>query len=191
MTPDDILRFWFDTTPQAPSERAQQRWWTKDPAFDAELRERFMETWEQARSGALDHWAQSPSGRLALILVLDQFSRNMHRGSPLSWTQDPAAQALCLAALAAEDDKALPKHGRLFLYMPLEHAEDVALQERSMDCFRALVADYPEEQMLLDYADRHAEIVRRFGRFPHRNSVIGRESTPEELSFLQEPNSSF
>lgn len=191
MTPDAILAFWFDTTPEAPSEAAQKRWWTKDPDFDALLRERFLDTWEQARAGALDHWTQTPSGRLALILVLDQFSRNMHRGSPLSWTQDPAAQRHCLAALAAGEDAGLPKHARLFLYLPLEHAEDVALQERSMDCFRALVADHPEEQMLLDYAARHAEIVVRFGRFPHRNSVIGRESTPEELAFLKEPNSSF
>lgn len=191
MTPDDILEFWFDTTPEAPSEEAQKRWWTKDLAFDAELRERFMDTWEQARSGALDHWTQTPAGRLALILVLDQFSRNMHRGSPMSWTQDSIAQAHCLAALAAGEDRGQPKHARLFLYLPLEHAEDVALQERSLACFRGLLQDFPEEQRLLDYADRHAEIVVRFGRFPHRNAVIGRESTPEELAFLNEPNSSF
>lgn len=191
MKPQDVLSFWYDTTPAAPSNAAQAAWWKKDEGFDAKIRAGFLDTWEQARGGALESWSQTPEGRLALVIVLDQFSRNLHRGSPLSWTQDPMALAHTLAALDAGEDRLLPMYGRLFLYMPLEHAEDVAMQERSVACFKAMNAEFGGQDHLVDYAERHAVIVRRFGRFPHRNAVIGRGSTPEERAFLKEPNSSF
>ena len=191
MKPQDVLSFWYDTTPAAPSSSAQSAWWKKDEAFDARIRATFLDTWEQARSGALGHWSQSPEGRVARVIVLDQFSRNLNRGSPLSWTQDPMALKETLAALDAGEDKLLPLYGRLFLYMPLEHAEDMAMQERSLACFKAMNAEFGGQDHLVDYAEQHASIIQRFGRFPHRNAVIGRESTPEELAFLQGPNSSF
>jgi uncharacterized protein (DUF924 family) len=191
MQPEDVLSFWYKSTPEQPSPGAQQGWWKKDPAFDQTIAERFGATWEQAKSGALDHWCATPKGRLALIIVLDQFSRNMHRGSPLTWAQDAQALEHTLAALDAGEDKLLPMFGRLFLYMPLEHSEDVAMQERSLLCFRALNAEFGGQDHLVHYAELHERIVRRFGRFPHRNAVLGRESSAEELAFLKEPNSSF
>lgn len=191
MQPQDVLAFWYDTTPAQPSKSAQMAWWKKSDAFDARIRETFSLTWEQARAGELDHWNQTPEGRLALVIVLDQFSRNLNRGDAKSWTQDPMALAQTVAALDAGEDKLLPLNGRLFLYMPLEHAEDVDSQERSLACFKAMNAEFGGQDHLVDYAEQHANIVRRFGRFPHRNAVIGRESTPEELAFLKGPNSSF
>ncbi|MFT5584179.1 MAG: hypothetical protein ACI9VR_001764 [Cognaticolwellia sp.] len=191
MQPLDVLSFWYDSTPEQPSQKAQMGWWKKDADFDQGIRERFGATWEQAKSGALNHWSATPKGRLALIIVLDQFSRNLHRGSPLTWAQDPMALEQTLAALDAGEDKLLAMYGRLFLYMPLEHAEDVAMQERSLACFQAMNNEFGGQKNLVDYAEQHAAIVLRFGRFPHRNEVIGRESSAEELAFLKEPGSSF
>ncbi len=197
MTPADVLSFWFGPAdPAHPHGQSRAEWWKKDPAFDQQIRERFGAAVQDASEGGLDGWAQTPRGALAQIILLDQFSRNLFRGDPRTWAQDGRCQALSVAALDRGDDQELPHLQRLFLYMPLMHAEDAELQERCVALFEALPKDAPGElkQTLsgnLRFAEIHRDIVVRFGRFPHRNAILGRESTPEEIAFLQEPNSSF
>jgi len=193
-----VIDFWLGPTVEtdevAPEIRA--RWWSKDPDFDAEIRSRFGDSYARAITGELDSWADTPRGRLALVILLDQFSRNLHRDSALAWSQDARAQALALEGLERGDDRALPLYGRVFLYMPLMHAEDRDLQSECVRRFEALANEVegPARKVVLsnlDFARRHQEIVERFGRFPHRNAVLRRESTPEERAFLLGPNSSF
>ncbi len=197
MTPADVLSFWFGPAdPAHPHGESRAAWWKKDPAFDEQIRDRFGAAVEDASQGRLGDWAQTPSGALAQIILLDQFSRNLFRGDPLTWAQDGRCQELCLAALDRGDDQKLPHLRRLFLYMPLMHAEDAGMQERCVALFDALPKDAPAElkQTLsgnLRFAEIHRDIVVRFGRFPHRNAILGRESTPEEIAFLNEPDSSF
>lgn len=198
-TAQDVLDFWFgelsDDGTAAPSIAA--RWFTKDPAFDAALRERFGETLARAERGELDALASSPEGRVALVIVLDQLSRNLYRGEGRAFSNDARALALAEEGVAAgELDLLAPMHA-YFLLMPFMHAEDVDAQRRSVELFRRLAeraGSGPLRQMLdvaVDYAERHRVIVERFGRFPHRNAALGRESTPEELEFLTQPGSSF
>lgn len=193
-----VLDFWFGTLTAAGEvePEVRQRWWRKDEAFDASIRERFGALYERAVAGELDDWSNTAEGRLALVLVLDQFSRNLFRNSPLAWAHDARAQALTLEGLERGHDRALPVHGRTFLYMPLMHAEDRELQAECVRRFAALLDEThgPVREVVrgnLEFALRHEEIIERFGRFPHRNVVLGRESTPEEIAFLKEPNSSF
>jgi uncharacterized protein (DUF924 family) len=174
-----VLRFWF-------SSGSRTRWFEKDSAFDADIRARFAAAAAQAMAGELDHWAETPDGSLALILLLDQFPRNIHRGLPQAFAGDARARQVADAALARGYDRAMPAERRLFFYLPFEHSEDLPDQVRSLRLFEALGN---EEQ--LDYAVRHHVIIERFGRFPHRNAVLGRASTPAELAFLTEPESSF
>ncbi len=192
--PEAVLTTWFPSDPA----RAQKLWWGKDEATDADLRERFASTLAAARRGELDEWAATARGRLALIVVHDQLSRNIHRGSPDAFTGDPLARALTHAGLQRGDDRQLAPIERVFMLLPLEHSEDLAEQEQSVACFKALAAEVaadpeqgPRFAYYLTYADRHREIIARFGRFPHRNAVLGRASTEEELVFLSEPGSSF
>ncbi len=175
----DILDFWFD-------EIEEKKWFEKDPAFDADLRSRFGTLHADAMAGRLESWAETPGGMLALIIVLDQFSRNLFRDDPRAFAGDPAGLALCERMLDLGWDKALSPKQRVFAYLPLEHAEDLAAQERVVP----LMADtgLPDVEM---YADKHRQVIARFGRFPHRNAVLGRESTPEEIEFLKQPGSSF
>jgi len=192
---DDLLQVWFGD-PQSPPLASAKKWFTKDEAFDRALREQFEATLEAAARGELASWKSTPRGKVALIILLDQLSRNMFRGSPRSFTQDALALALTLEVLASGEDRALGPAFRYFVLMPLMHAEDVAHQRRCVAEFEALLADAPEDWKPLltnavDYAGRHAVIVERFGRFPHRNAVLGRESTPEEVEFLKQPGSSF
>ncbi|WP_084619085.1 DUF924 family protein [Thalassobaculum salexigens] len=175
----DILDFWF-------TECSEEDWFKKSDAFDATLRDRFGTAHEAAAQGQLDGWAETADGRLALILLLDQMSRNLFRGSARAFAQDPAALALARRAIAEGDHVGATRERRLFLYLPFEHSENPADQALCLALFVALGDDG-----LTDYADRHKVIVDRFGRFPHRNEVLGRESTPAERAFLQEPNSSF
>ncbi|HET6468179.1 MAG TPA: DUF924 family protein [Geminicoccaceae bacterium] len=175
----DVLDFWF-------GERASALWFEKDPAFDAEIRERFLALVEAAAAGAHDDWLETPEGALALVVLLDQFPRNMHRGRPAAFAHDARAREVAAAALARGHDRALPAAQRSFLYLPFEHSEDLVDQDRSVALFRAL-----GDPVGLDYAVRHREIVARFGRFPHRNAILGRASTPEEEVFLEGPQSSF
>ena len=193
--PDDVLVFWLGVPGSAPLANAT-KWFTKDDAFDREIASRFGETLELAARGALDGWKTTPRGRLALVIVLDQFSRNVFRGQPRAFAQDARACACAEEAIAAGDEHVLAVFERYFLYMPLMHAEDLSLQRECVARFERLRDDAPpdlREYLLggLDYARRHAEIIERFGRFPHRNAVLGRASTPEELAFLEQPGSSF
>lgn len=193
---DEILTFWLGTE-QLPSEAVQERWWRKDPAFDDEIRRRFGATLERAIEGELDGWAETARGALALVLVLDQFSRNLFRGDARTWAQDERCVALAEAALEFRADRELTPHQRVFLYMPFMHAEDPAQQERCLALFEQLAASAPSGP-IRDQLDRnvafarmHRDIIARFGRFPHRNAILGRTSTPAELEFLTQPGSSF
>jgi uncharacterized protein (DUF924 family) len=176
---EQVLTFWF-------TETSPKQWWKVDAAFDATVRERFSDVHRAAHLGELWKWRQSPRGRLAEIIVLDQFSRNMHRGTPQAFASDPMALALAQEAVAGGHDMQLPSRERAFVYMPYQHSESRKVQEESVHLFKLFGA---AEQY--DFAVRHKAIIDRFGRYPHRNHVLGRESTPEEREFLQEPGSSF
>jgi uncharacterized protein (DUF924 family) len=193
VTPDDVIAFWFGPTgPQGPiPDEVRARWWRKDAAFDEEIRRRFGELHAQACAGELDDWCATPRGCLALVIVLDQFSRNMHRDDPRAWAADAVAVRHCLDAIDAGVDAALPPQARAFLYMPLMHAEDRELQARSLEVFEALARSGEGAPDVVSFAESHKRIVDRFGRFPHRNAVLGRATTAEEESFLKEPGSSF
>lgn len=180
----EVLEFWF-------ADENAVRWFVRDPDFDATVRERFGATLEAAAAGALDGWAATPRGWLALLIVLDQFSRNIHRGQAGAFGQDAAAQTLALEGLERRDDEVLAPLERVFAYLPLEHAEDLALQWRAVTLFRALALQASPQgrgqyENFLDYARRHCEVIARYGRFPHRNAALGRPSTPDELAYLAE-----
>jgi uncharacterized protein (DUF924 family) len=183
---DDILRFWFGPPPHA----ARPEWFRKDPAFDEAIRARFGAAIEAALGGAYRDWAATPQGALARVILLDQFTRNAFRDAPRAFAGDGDALATAEAAVAAGFDRALDRFERTFLYLPFEHAEDAAAQERSLALFGALAAETGEPGNL-EWAEKHAAIIRRFGRYPHRNAVLGRASTPEEAAFLETPGSRF
>jgi uncharacterized protein (DUF924 family) len=169
--PEEIFLFWKDAGPD--------KWFTSDPAFDVEVRARFMETYEAGLRGELDGWERSAYGAFALVILLDQFPRNMFRASSRAFATDALALSISQHALAAGWDRQLTQQQRLFLYMPFQHSENRAVQARSIELFTQLgLADN------LDYARRHKDIVDRFGRFPHRNAVLGRQPTTEELEFV-------
>ena len=194
----DVLRLWLGACPldAAAMARVQAQWFQKDEAFDAMLAQRFSVAIEAARAGRLDAWADSAEGRLALLIVLDQFSRNVFRGRPASFAADAKALAVALEGLARGHDQAVPPMARIFCYLPLEHAEDAALQARSVALFAAL-RDAPGAEPraffdgTLDYARKHQDVIARFGRFPHRNAILGRVSTPEEQAYLAQPGAGF
>ena len=181
---DAVLRFWFD-------EAGSEKWFKVDPVFDARLRDRFYELWAGAAAGGLVSWETVAEDALALVIVLDQFPRNMHRGSRDAFASDPQARAVARRAIDAGHDRALTQRQRHFLYMPLMHSEELADQEQCIRCFDALQREAPKMKDLLGYAKRHRDIVARFGRFPHRNKVLGRYSTADEEKFLARPGSSF
>jgi uncharacterized protein (DUF924 family) len=189
VSPQDVLGFWFD-----PAHAAN--WFAKDAAFDGEIRRRFAAAADDAARGRLDAWADIPSGWLALLILLDQFPRNLHRGDAQSWAADVKAQRVALSGLADGFDQALPPLQRVFAYLPLEHAEDMGLQQRAVALFEALHAQAPAAERVrfagfLDYARRHREVIARFGRFPHRNAVLGRDSTAAEREYLAQPGAGF
>lgn len=178
-TLEDVLGFWF-------READPKQWFIKDDGFDATLRSRFGALHAEAAAGGLADWEATADGRMALILVLDQMSRNLFRGDPRAFAQDARARAVARRAIAAGDHVFAPPERCQFLFLPFEHSEDVADQLWSDALFRAL-----GDANLIDYAERHRVIVEQFGRFPHRNAALGRTGTPEELAFLEQPNSSF
>ncbi len=187
--PGEILEFWF-------SERARPLWFEKDPAFDDEIRRRFGGTLEVAGDGMLDGWAETPESCLALVVLLDQFSRNIHRGTPRAFAGDAKALATAGQAVERGFDRRVPLERRTFFYLPFEHSENAADQARAVALFRRWADEHDgsaREDALeqVRYVLRHQEIIERFRRFPHRNRILGRESTPEELAFLAEPHSSF
>lgn len=193
--PEDVLGFWLGAPGSSQLANAT-KWYMKDDAFDREIEARFGATLELGARGALDGWKTSPRGRLALVILLDQFSRNIYRNQPRSFAQDARACSDALEAMARGDERELTTVERSFLYMPLMHAEDVDLQRKCVASFERLRDEAPADlrkfvENGLDYARRHADIVERFGRFPHRNTILGRTSTPEEVEFLKQPGSSF
>jgi uncharacterized protein (DUF924 family) len=186
----EILAFWFGGPAGAEWGQRRKAWFRKDPALDAEIRERFRVDMDRAQSGALDDWLEDPEDCLALMLLLDQFPRNAYRNSPAAFSGD--ARALAAARLAVERgyDARLPPEQRMFVYLPFEHSESLEDQRRCV----ALVAAYrglPGYEDVIDYAYRHLRVIERFGRFPHRNGILGRASTAEEREFLREPGSAF
>ena len=183
----DVLAFWFDPDHEA-------LWFERNDAFDEAIHSRFGALHEAAACGELDSWITLPEGWMALLLVLDQFSRNLHRGDARTFACDAKAQRLALEGIAQGFDERLPPAWRVFAYMPLEHAEDRALQDRSVALVEGLCAAFPGEAVYanyLSYAQRHREVIERFGRFPHRNAVLGRTCTPEELQYLAQPGAGF
>ena len=189
--PDDVLTFWFDDAVRSPEalQRRSTVWFRVDPAFDAECADRFAAPLEDAARGSLSGWADTARGRLALVILLDQMPRNIHRGSPAAFMHDGQAACHCIAGIESGQDRVLHPVERLFLYMPLQHAEDLALQRRSVRQFESLASEADatwREQFVenVRFAQEHHDIVERFGRFPHRNRILGRESTEEELRFL-------
>lgn len=188
-----ILDFWFGPLDSAglPGKEYQRRWFTADEALDAEIRARFEPDLRNAASGRLQRWQQEPRSALALAILCDQFSRNMYRGTPRAFLFDERARAVSEHALAQGFDEQLWPIERVFLFMPLEHAEDAGLQAESVRRFSALVEQVPPEQRelfqeFLAHAEAHRRVIERFGRFPHRNAVLDRESTAEERMFLEE-----
>jgi uncharacterized protein (DUF924 family) len=184
-----VLDFWF-------AEENVARWYVADARFDDRIRERFGSRLDEATAGALDDWTQTPEGWLALLIVLDQFSRNLYRNDARAWTQDVKAQHLVLSGLAEGMDRRLQPLHRVFAYMPLEHAESTILQQRSVALFEMLHSEAPDDQRarfgdFLVYARKHRDVIERFGRFPHRNAVLGRASTPEEIHYLSQPGAGF
>jgi uncharacterized protein (DUF924 family) len=187
-TSAEVLLFWFG--PPTERGKAHKRWFVKSEAFDREVRERFLALYEEAAAGKLAHLKESATDCLALIVMLDQFPRNMFRGTARSFATDPLALEAARHAVDRGFDRTMLPVERLFVYLPFEHSEVLADQDRSCDLTRALDA-YPETNDVYRYALAHRDIIRRFGRFPHRNAILGRGSTPEELEFLKGPGSSF
>lgn len=182
VTADEVLDFWF-------RETDQQNWFERSDAFDQLIHDRFAAAVETARTGGFADWCDTPRDSLAVIILIDQFSRNIYRDSPRAWSADDVALSCTKQAIARAYDADLGIEELKFLYMPLMHSELLADQERCVELFRELATD--AEDVSLDFAIRHRDIVARFGRFPHRNEILGRESTAEERAFLEEPNSSF
>lgn len=181
----DVLKFWF-----GEELKPRKAWFVKDPTFDEEVRSRFFSLHQQASNGELIDWSNSPQSSLALVILLDQFSRNIFRGKPESFASDPIALETAKAAIAQKFDQQLPPVQRQFFYFPLEHSENLNDQHLAVKLFEQFKDD-PELNDIYQYALRHREIIERFGRFPHRNRILGRQSTPEELEFLKQPGSSF
>ena len=172
-TPEEVVSFW--------REAGSERWFTKDVAFDQVCRDRFALTYEAAARGDLDEWELTPEGALAVVLLLDQFPRNMFRGTKAAYRTDPAALMAADRAIERGYDREVDPALRQFFYLPFAHAEDIGHQERSVALSEAL-----GDAELVKWARHHRDIIARFGRFPHRNAILGRETTPEEARFLEE-----
>lgn len=179
MSPTDVLRFWFE-------ESSPEQWFRKDPSFDETIRSRFLELHGHATAGELFPWRDSSEGRLAEILVLDQFSRNLFRDDPRSFASDPMALALAQEAVRREAHLDLTQEQRAFLYMPFMHSESLVIHEIALRLFSE-----PGLETNLKFEKLHLDILKRFGRYPHRNAILGRPSTPEEIEFLKQDGSSF
>jgi uncharacterized protein (DUF924 family) len=194
-SPEEVLSYWFPEDDIFDADREtfgrQMQWWLQGgPAVDREISERFGGVLEEARRGELDSWAETPRGRLALIVVLDQFSRNIYRGSSLSYAQDEKALELAVEGIDAGMDRELTPMERIFFWMPLGHSEELALQERSVHHQEEEAANAPPHlramaEFGISQARAARDVIARFGRHPHRNEILGRESTPEELEYLR------
>ena len=179
MTPQDILTFWF-------SAESEQYWFAKSDAFDANIHAQFLAVWQQAAAGELYPWRATLKGRLAEIIVLDQFSRNLHRGSPLAFAQDGMALVLAQEAMQQDGFAAMPMLERKFMLMPLMHSESAAIHAVATASF----AQYTDA-LTIEFEAKHKAIIDHFSRYPHRNAILGRESSAAEIAFLQQPDSAF
>jgi len=187
---DEILEFWFGNCAETAA-KARKAWFIKNSEFDQSIRTHFQDDYQKAAAGELDHWQQTAPGCVALILLLDQFPRNMFRSDPRAFATDLQSQAITQQAIARGLDQELPALQRWFLYIPFMHSENLAHQQQSVELFRQLKDAAPETASAFTYAVRHLEVIERFGRFPHRNQILNRTSTPEEVAFLKQPGSSF
>jgi len=190
-TAAEVLAFWFGLPGEPDFAQVRSQWFRKDAAFDEAIRSRFLASVEAALAGSLADWANSAPGVLALLILLDQFPRNLFRNQAQAFAGDQAARRLADMALAQGWGQEFSALEKVFVYLPFEHAESLADQERSLALFSELAASNPGCEGFLDYARRHHEVIVRFGRFPHRNAALGRSSTPEELSYLAQPGSGF
>jgi uncharacterized protein (DUF924 family) len=193
-----VLQFWFgDVDALGRSDvMHSRRWFMKDEAFDREIADKFGQTYADVRGGLRENWLDDPRGRVAYVVVLDQFSRNMFRGTARMFEADRQALAAAVEGVARHDDAALTVNERSFLYMPYMHSEEIGMQDRSVALFQELLESAPSELRGslvagVQYAEKHREIIARYGRFPHRNAVLGRASTPEEQAFVAQPGSGF
>ena len=175
-----ILKFWFE-------EIESKMHWVKDPEFDQLLRDRFLEAHGASMRGELEHWRETPEGCLAEVILLDQFSRNMFRDTPQAFASDELALSIAKSAIERGFHKQIDKDRRSFLYMPYMHSESAAVHEEAL----AIFGDPEWGAGSMDFELKHKAIIDRFGRYPHRNEILGRESTPEEIEFLKGPGSSF
>ncbi|MAQ70888.1 MAG: hypothetical protein CL565_01710 [Alphaproteobacteria bacterium] len=178
---EDILDFWF-------KETQPQQWFQKNEEFDELVRERFLESYEMARKGHLDDWKQDADGCLALCLLLDQFPRNMFRGSPQSFASDGQALLIAKYAISKGFDQVLQPVKQRFIYLPFEHSESMTDQKRSLELFEKMKQEDP---LSYEYALRHYKVIEEYGRFPHRNAILDRVSTPEEKEYLSKPGAGF
>jgi uncharacterized protein (DUF924 family) len=196
--PAEILQFWFGNSPDDLQviEEKSSIWWSKDKDVDEEIRDRFNKALKNLMAGTLTLWKETPRDLLAMIILTDQFSRNIHRGHSASFSQDLFAQSLCQEGLVKKLDLQLRPIERVFFYMPLQHAESLELQRQSVELFRKLLINMSGQyrqkfNTYVDFAVSHHDTIACFGRFPHRNQILGRQSTPEETEFLRQPGSSF
>jgi len=200
---DAVLKYWFgmmsDDIVFDTKSDTYRKWFKKSDQTDAEIKELFEDEIKKADQGDYGAWEKTPRGRLALIILFDQFTRNIYRGDPRSFALDKKALLLALRSIDDGNDEQLRMFERPFLYMPFMHSEDMKIQEKSLLCFNKLYNDALEQKNVnaknyngnLQYAHRHYEIVKKFGRYPHRNEILSRPSTEEEIKFLKQPNSSF
>ena len=182
-----VLDFWFGS----PPGEYRKQWFRKDPAFDDQIKARFLDLYEAMVASPSESWLRTAKSSLAWIIVLDQFARNMFRGTPQSFAADPLALATAEMAIERGYDAQMLPVERFFLYLPFEHSENLTHQHRCVGYFEELVKEAPELEHGLDYARRHRDVIDRFGRFPHRNETLNRQSSPEELAFLKQPGARF
>ena len=195
---EQVIEFWFGTDINDPNlaKRQSPIWWKKNAQNDALIRQKFADGLQGLVKGDYDHWLESPMGRLAAIIVADQFSRNMYRDTARAFTQDDLALGWCLDGIGLHQDIELPYICRVFFYMPLEHAESLAMQNLSVEKFSELaaLAGPKSGDTFLgfeDFAERHRAVIQQFGRYPHRNSILGRDSNAAEQAYLDQPGSGF
>lgn len=195
-----VLKFWFGDLKEGevPADELRKMWWTKDEVIDEYIRSNFGSDLVRAKNGELSGWEDTPKGTLALIILLDQFSRNIYRGTPEAFSQDMRALGIALGGIGKGFDEELHPVERVFFYMPFMHSEDLNIQRKSLQLFESLERSFNSPPKLAEmfsqnrkYAERHYEIIESFGRYPHRNKILGRESIDVELEFLKKPGYSF
>lgn len=196
MTSEQVLQFWFGKDWHTDPLKNSDQWFKKEAEFDQKISDQFKDLLPKIEKEQLEDWKQTPEGTLAFIILTDQFPRSIFRGQRASFAFDPYALKASKQGVQKEFDKKLPWIGRIFFYLPFEHSESIADQEQSVSLFEILLQETPPKYNdymaeAFEYAARHWDVIKRFGRFPHRNAILKRASTPEELNFLKLPNSTF